>query len=173
MPTQLQAGAGAQERGEDRRRLAGEGLLRDLQDPDVLTGELRRPAEVVGARLAAAAAAGSSRRPSPGAGGPAGAAGPRALPAGGAAAGGAGGGGGDASPGLRIRPAGAGPVSGAVTSHLIGGAGADPDRRRRGAAGRRERCDGWCGACLGRDAERCPDRRTRSRGRGYWVTYSV
>ena len=54
-PDELQAGAGAQQRGEDRRRLAGEGLLRDLQDADVLAGELGRPAEVVGARLAAPA----------------------------------------------------------------------------------------------------------------------
>jgi hypothetical protein len=54
---ELEAGAGAQERREDRRRLPGEGLLRDLQDPHVLAGELRRATEVVGAGLPAAAPA--------------------------------------------------------------------------------------------------------------------
>jgi hypothetical protein len=36
----------------------------------------------------------------------------------------------------------AGPVDGSVTFHLIGGAGTDPDRRRGGAAGHRDGCDG-------------------------------
>ena len=60
-PHELEAGAGAEERGEDRRRLTGEGLLRDLQHPDVFTGELRRATEVVGAGLSAPAPAGGVR----------------------------------------------------------------------------------------------------------------
>src|SRR3712207_9263721 len=55
---QLQSRAGPQHRGEDRRRLPGERLLGDLQDPHVLPGELGRATEVVGAGFAAAAAPG-------------------------------------------------------------------------------------------------------------------
>src|SRR3712207_7703370 len=43
---QLQSRAGPQHRGEDRRRLPGERLLGDLQDPHVLPGELGRATEV-------------------------------------------------------------------------------------------------------------------------------
>ena len=140
-PDQLQPRAGAEERGEDRGRLAGEGLLRDLQDPDVLTGELRRPAEVVGARLAAAAGRGAGVGGC-GSGGPGGrgAAAARRL-----RRGDLGGGTGDSAGDWDVRLRG--PVRSRAWSRstssaetgptLTGGAGAPPVLR--------EGCDGWCG----------------------------
>src|SRR3954451_4160843 len=62
-----------------------------------------------------------------------------------AAAGASAGGSGDASADCGPASGASGPVSGWVTLSLIGGQRADPDRRRPGAAGQREGCDGWCG----------------------------
>jgi hypothetical protein len=56
--------------------------------------------------------------------------------AGAASAGASAGGAGDSAADWVSGSVGAGPVDGSVTFHLIGGDGTDPDRRRRGAAGR-------------------------------------